>query len=123
MGKINNRLAHLQKDVRLRPTFYKQSSPQERLHMSDIAIIKTGGKQYKVKVGDTIKIEKILPPAGGEKKVEFTDLLNGAKVTAEVIENGKLPKVEVVKFHSKKRYERHIGHLQEFTKIKIESIK
>jgi len=90
--------------------------------MSDIAIIKTGGKQYKVKAGDTIKIEKIDPSAEGEKKLEFTDLLNGAKVTAEILEQGKLPKIEVVKFHSKKRYERHIGHRQAYTKIKIEKI-
>ena len=87
--------------------------------MFDIAIIKTGGKQYKVKVGDEIKIEKL----DADKKAEFTDLLNGAKVTAQILEHGKLPKVTVLKFHAKKRYERNKGHRQAYTKIKIEAIK
>lgn len=89
--------------------------------MSDIAIIKTGGKQYKVKVGDTIKIEKIDPSADG-KKVEFDDILNNGKVTAEILEQGKSPKVEVLKFHAKKRYQRTKGHRQAYTKVKIEKI-
>lgn len=91
--------------------------------MSEIAIIKTGGKQYKVKVGDQLKVEKLDPPAGGTEKLEFADILNGAKVTAEIVEQGKLPKVNVLKFHSKKRYQRTKGHRQAYTKIKIEAIK
>lgn len=85
--------------------------------MSDIAIIKTGGKQYKVAVGDTIKVEKL----SGEK-LEFTDLLNGKKVTAEVIGQGRHPKVEIVKFKAKKRYHKTQGHHQQFSEIKIINI-
>lgn len=87
--------------------------------MEEIAIIKTGGKQYKVQVGDIIKIEKI----AAEGKVELDDILGGKKVTATIVEQGKSPKVQVLKFHAKKRYQRTKGHRQAFTKIKIEAIK
>lgn len=83
--------------------------------MSDFAIIKTGGKQYKVAVGDTIKVEKI----EGEEKIEFIDLLFGKKVSAEVIGSGKRDKVIVFKQHPKKRYSRTNGHRQSYTEIKI----
>ena len=86
--------------------------------MSDFAIIKTGGKQYKVAVGDTIKVEKL----SEEKKIEFTDLLFGKKVSAEIVDNGKLKKVIVFKQHPKKRYSRTNGHRQLFTEIKINAI-
>ena len=85
-----------------------------------IAIIKTGGKQYKVQVGDLIQIETL--KADEKSKIEFEDLLNGKKVKAEVIEHGRGKKIEVLKFHSKKRYDRLAGHRQGFTKIKIEAI-
>lgn len=84
----------------------------------EIAVIKTGGKQYKVAVGDTIKVEKI----EGDKKIEFKDLLDGKKVTAEIIGEGKLPKVTVYKFKSKKHYQRTVGHRQNYSQIKILSI-
>lgn len=86
--------------------------------MSNIAVIKTGGKQYKIKIGDIIKVEKI----GDDKKIEFTDILGGKKVVASLVEQGKSKKVEVLKFHAKKRYQRTRGHRQFFTKIKIEAI-
>jgi large subunit ribosomal protein L21 len=87
--------------------------------MSEIAVIKTGGKQYKVAEGDVIKVEKL------EKadKLEFDDLLGGKKVTATLVGDGRHPKVRVLKFHPKKRYKRVNGHIQGFTEIKIESIK
>jgi len=87
--------------------------------MADIAIIKTGGKQYKVEAGDSIKVEKI----EAEGKIEFDDILGGKKVTASIIEQGRSKKVDVLKFHSKKRYQRLMGHRQAFTEIKIEAIK
>ncbi|MEI6040377.1 MAG: 50S ribosomal protein L21 [Candidatus Berkelbacteria bacterium] len=87
--------------------------------MADIAIIKTGGKQYKVEAGDSIKVEKI----EAEGKIEFDDILGGKKVTASIVEQGRSKKVDVLKFHSKKRYQRLMGHRQAFTEIKIEAIK
>ena len=86
--------------------------------MSDFAVIKTGGKQYKVAVGDTVKVEKL----ADEEKIEFVDLLFGKKVLAEVIGQGKRDKVIVFKQHPKKRYSRTNGHRQNFTEIKISAI-
>jgi len=89
--------------------------------MADFAVIKTGGKQYKVKTGDVIKVEKIATDP--KEKLEFSDLFEGKKVLASIVDAGKSDKVLVVKFKSKKRYMRVLGHRQEFTKIKIDEIK
>lgn len=89
--------------------------------MSDIAVIKTGGKQYKVEVGNIIEVEKI--EAEDATKLEFDDILGGKKVTAEVVTQGRSKKINVFKFHAKKRYQRLMGHRQAFTQIKIETIK
>lgn len=99
------------------------------------AIIKTGGKQYKVSEGDSIVIEKLEVEEGA--KVEFDQVLTivdgedvkvgcptveGAKVSGTVEKNGKGPKIHVFKYKSKKNYRRRIGHRQPFTKVKIEKI-
>lgn len=99
------------------------------------AIIETGGKQYRVQEGDTLFIEK-LDVAQGET-VEFDRVLalskdgqltvgapvvNGAKVSATVVENGKGPKIIVFKYKAKKDYRRKQGHRQPYTKVKIEKI-
>jgi len=86
--------------------------------MSDIAVIKTGGKQYKVKEGDIIKVEKL--PEG--KKLEFADILNGKKVTASITSQEKSPKVIILKFRPKKNYKKTNGHRQTLSTIKIEKI-
>jgi large subunit ribosomal protein L21 len=103
--------------------------------MAKIAVIATGGKQYKVQEGQTIKIEKL--EKNISDKVTFDTLLIsdengeslelgtpslGEKVTAEVMEQGKADKVLVVKFKNKTRYKRTYGHRQPFTAIKITSI-
>ncbi|AKM81883.1 TPA: 50S ribosomal protein L21 [Candidatus Berkelbacteria bacterium] len=91
--------------------------------MSDIAVIKTGGKQYKVVVGDKIKVEKIeSDPSADGKNLELDDLLNGKKVAAEIISEGKRDKIVVFKQHPKKRYSRTNGHRQNYTEIKITGI-
>lgn len=82
----------------------------------DFAIIKTGGKQYKVKVGDKIKVEKL---EGKDKNLEFTDILNGKKVTAKISGDGRYPKVRILKFKAKKRYKKVQGHHQAYTEIEI----
>lgn len=87
--------------------------------MAEFAVIKTGGKQYKVQVGDIIKVEK-LPD---KKAVEFSDLMAGKKVKASIISQGRFPKVRILKFHRRKRYKRNRGHRQSYSEIKIESIK
>lgn len=98
------------------------------------AIIRTGGKQYRVAPGQDIRFEKLDTPVG--KTIEFTDVLlvsdqdttigqplvTGAKVTATVVNHGQATKVSGVKFHNKVRYRRTYGHRQEFTAVKIEKI-
>lgn len=86
----------------------------------EIAVIKTGGKQYKVKVGDILKVEKL--PESNKKQVEFSDILKGKKVLAERLLEGRGPKVRILKFHPKKRYKRVTGARQSFTQLKIEKI-
>ncbi|MCX6720407.1 MAG: 50S ribosomal protein L21 [Candidatus Staskawiczbacteria bacterium] len=100
-----------------------------------IAIIKTGGKQYVVKPGDKLKIEKLLKEVGEE--FSFTDVLLTEKagsvevgapfvkadVKAKVLSHGKGDKVVVYKYKSKKRESRKIGHRQPYTEVEILSIK
>lgn len=98
--------------------------------MSKIAVIKTGGKQYKVQEGDSIKVEKLAEENG--KKVKLDTLLIadgdklelgapslGEKVEAEVVITAKGPKVTVVKYKNKTRYKKTVGHRQQFTALKI----
>jgi large subunit ribosomal protein L21 len=100
------------------------------------AIIKTGGKQYKVSEGDVLQVEKLEAEKGA--KVEFDEVLaivndadvnvgkptvKGAKVTAEVVEQGKGPKIMIFRFKSKVNERKRGGHRQPFTTVKIESIK
>lgn len=101
-----------------------------------LAVIKTGGKQYIVKPGDKLNIEKLDIAEGKEvtfsevllcdndKKVEIGNpLIKDAKVTAKVLEQGKADKVIAFKYKSKKRYARKVGHRQPFTKVEIIEIK
>ncbi len=99
------------------------------------AVIETGGKQYRVQEGDTLFIEKLDMNQG--ETVEFdkvlavskegqlslgTPVVDGAKVTATVLENGKAKKIIVFKYKAKKDYRRKQGHRQPYTKIKVEQI-
>ena len=99
------------------------------------AIIQSGGKQYRVHPGDTVRVES-LPFEDGET-VDVEDVLlvskdgdvtvgtpkvPGAKVTAEVVGNGKHKKVVVFKYKSKTRYRRKNGHRQNYTDLKITGI-
>ncbi|ABA89821.1 ribosomal protein L21 [Syntrophotalea carbinolica DSM 2380] len=98
------------------------------------AVIKTGGKQYKVSEGDLVKIEKIegavgdtieldeVLMVGGEEVKIGTPLLPGAKVTARIVQQGKDKKVLV--FHSKRRkgYRKTYGHRQPITRLQITGI-
>ena len=99
------------------------------------AIIETGGKQYKVSEGDTLFIEKLPVEAGnavtfdkvlavidGDKATFGTPLVNGAKVDATVVKNGKGKKIIVFKYKPKKGYRRKQGHRQPYTKVTIGKI-
>ena len=95
------------------------------------AVIKTGGKQYRVSEGDRLRVEKL--PAdvgatvefkdvlfvGGEKVVVGKPLVQGAKVTAEVVAQDRAKKVIVFKFRRRKNYQRKNDHRQPYTELKI----
>lgn len=100
------------------------------------AVIATGGKQYRVSPGQVISVEK-LPASGKGAAVEFTSVLlvskdgavttapgdlRQAKVSGEVIAEGKGPKVTIVKFKRRKNYRRTRGHRQPLTKVRITRI-
>ena len=84
------------------------------------AIIVTGGKQYVVNEGDTLFIEK-LPVEAGDTKFG-TPVVEGAKVDATVVKNGKGKKVRVYKYKAKKGYHKRQGHRQPYTKVEIGKI-
>lgn len=97
------------------------------------AIIRTGGKQYLAKPGDTLTIEKLDIETGksvtfdevllvGGDQVQIGTPILTTKVTGTVLESGKGRKVTGVKFHNKVRYKRTFGHRQQFTKVKIDKI-
>uniref|UniRef100_E6PYC3 50S ribosomal protein L21 n=1 Tax=mine drainage metagenome TaxID=410659 RepID=E6PYC3_9ZZZZ len=101
------------------------------------AVIRTGGKQYRVAPGDVLKIEKIENGATSEAEaqtVEFTDVLavsgepgtiakpGKAKVTAEVVSEGRHAKILVFHLKRKKQYKKMQGHRQAFTEVRIKSI-
>jgi len=100
-----------------------------------LAIIKTGGKQYKVAVGDKIKVEKLEGEAGA--KIVFSEVLfigdekdakigapflEGAQVEGKIIETSKQKKVVGMKFKAKKRYRVKFGHRQTLTEVEIVKI-
>ncbi len=99
------------------------------------AVIKTGGKQYRVKEGDVLKLETLSADAGSE--VSFSEVLmvaNGdkitygqplvekAKVTAKVLDHGRHKKVKIIKFRRRKHHMKQAGHRQNYTEVQITSI-
>ena len=98
------------------------------------AVIKSGGKQHRVVEGETIKLEKI--EAATEASIDFdvlmvgegadvkigAPLVEGAKVTAEVLSHGRHKKVKIMKFKRRKHHMKQMGHRQWFTEVKITGI-
>jgi large subunit ribosomal protein L21 len=98
------------------------------------AVIRTGGKQYKVANGDVIAVEKLIGDAGGtitfgevlmlggDSPKSGAPLISGASVTAEIVEQGRNDKVVAFKKKRRKNTHRKRGHRQHFTKVKITEI-
>ena len=98
------------------------------------AVIKTGGKQYRVSEGDRLRVEKLegavgdtvelaeVLMLGGDKVSIGQPLVTGAKVSAEIVSQGLGKKIIVFKMRRRKRYRRKNGHRQPFTAIKIKAI-
>ena len=100
------------------------------------AVIVSGGKQHRVKEGETLKLEKLEVETGGS--VEFDRVLlvadgdrvqvgapvvDGAKVTAEVVNHGRHDKIQIIKFRRRKHSMKQMGHRQWYTEVKITGIK
>ncbi len=99
------------------------------------AVVKTGGKQYRVQEGDILRVEKLPGDIGAE--IAFDDVLlfsdgenlqvgnpnlDNVAVTGRIVDQGKAPKIIVFKYKRRKRYRRKQGHRQPFTAVKIDSI-
>lgn len=100
------------------------------------AVVKTGGKQYKVKegdvlrfeklpgnVGDSISFDKVLMHSDGENVNIGQPHLDNVEVTGHIVEQGKAKKIIVFKYKRRKRYRRKQGHRQQYTAVKIDAIK
>jgi large subunit ribosomal protein L21 len=95
------------------------------------AVIRTGGKQYRVAPGDVVKIESVV---SGDKTIEFSDVLAvsgeagtvlkpaAATVTAEIVGDGRAQKILVFHLKRKKQYKKMQGHRQNFTEVRIKAI-
>ncbi len=99
------------------------------------AVIKTGGKQYRVQSGEKLKIELIPAEVGAQVQLDQVlmvsdgdavtfgrPLVNGAKVTATVLAHGRHDKVKIFKMRRRKHYQKHQGHRQGFTEVQIDTI-
>ena len=98
------------------------------------AVIKTGGKQYRVNEGDRLRVEKLegavgdtvelaeVLMLGGENVAIGTPLVQGAKVSAQIVGQGLGKKIIVFKMKRRKRYRRKNGHRQPFTELKVMGI-
>ena len=99
------------------------------------AVVKTGGKQYRVVAGDKLKVEQIPADVGAEVILDQVlmvgegesvrlgqPLLSGASVKATVVSHGRGEKVKIFKMRRRKHYQKHQGHRQNYTELSIESI-
>jgi large subunit ribosomal protein L21 len=98
------------------------------------AVIKTGGKQYRVATGDTVRVESLKADVGQQVKLSEVlavvdggtlktgSPLQGAAVMATVLSHGRGDKVTIFKMQRRKHFQKHAGHRQNFTELRIESI-
>ena len=99
------------------------------------AVMKSGARQYRAGIGDTIRVEKL--PADPGEQIELDEVLlivnddgveigqptvAGAKVLATVVAQEKGPKITVFKYRPRKRYQRHAGHRQQYTRLRVDEI-
>ena len=100
------------------------------------AVIATGGKQYRVTEGETLKVEKLAGEEGSEIELDQvlmvadgdnvqvgTPVLENGSVTAKIKSHGRGKKVEIIKFRRRKHHRKQMGHRQDFTEIEVTKIK
>ena len=113
----------------------KEETKDQKNKNSKFAVVETGGKQYLVYEGDKLKVEKLADKKEGDTvtfdqvlltaddKVNVgTPLVDGAKIEAKVLEEGKDKKIDVLKFKAKSRYHKRYGHRQPYTMVEITKI-
>jgi ribosomal protein L21 len=117
-----------------KPRAQRKHAEEVGVTMATYAIVKTGGKQYKVAVGDVVKVEKLESEPGAEVSLPVTLVVDGAKVTSdaqalakvavtgEVLEHTKGPKIRIHKFKNKTGYHKRQGHRQPLTVQKVTGI-
>jgi len=99
------------------------------------AVVKTGGKQYRITPGEKVKVEQIAADVGAEVVLDQVlmvgegesvrlgqPIVAGATVKATVVSHGRGDKVEIFKMRRRKHYQKHQGHRQNYTELKIDSI-
>jgi large subunit ribosomal protein L21 len=99
------------------------------------AVIKTGGKQYRVSAGDHLKVESLATPVGqqvtlnevlalgeGSQVRVGTPVVRDASVRATVVSHGRHPKVHIFKLRRRKHFIKHAGHRQDYTELRIDTI-
>ena len=99
------------------------------------AVIKTGGKQYRVSAGDKLRVETLTADAGQDVQIDEVlmigdddnvtvgaPLISNASVTARVLEHGRAKKINIVKFRRRKHHRKQMGHRQNYTQLEITSI-
>jgi len=99
------------------------------------AVIKTGGKQYRVTAGDKLRVEtldaaegedvqitEVLMIGNGDDVTIGSPMISNASVTARVLEHGRAKKVNIVKFRRRKHHRKQMGHRQNYTAVEITSI-
>jgi large subunit ribosomal protein L21 len=126
---------------RIRVAFSSRAEPENKKSFNHLmrflmyAVIKTGGKQYKVAAGEKLKIEQIPADIGSEitldqvlamgtgDTIKFgAPLVSGATVLATVLAHGRHDKVKIFKMRRRKHYQKHQGHRQNYTELQIVSI-
>jgi len=126
---------HVQTGFRLACASQTARLTESEVIIEMYAVIKTGGKQYKVTEGDIIFVEKlgveegttytfdqVLAISGADGFKVGAPVIEGATVTANVVKNGKGKKIHVMTYKPKKNEKRHIGHRQPYTKLQIMAI-
>lgn len=99
------------------------------------AVVKTGGKQYRVKAGDKLRVETLNAEEGGSVSLDQVmmvvdgesvtvgkPLVEGASVSANVVSHGRGKKIKIIKFRRRKHHRKQMGHRQNFTEIEITGI-
>lgn len=110
--------------------------PAASLEIIMFAVVKTGGKQYRVSEGDRLRVETLDAEAGasveldtvlmvgeGDSVTVGTPVISNASVTAKIIDHGRSKKVKIIKFRRRKHHMKRMGHRQNYTEVEITGIK